>query len=914
MSNLTIPNTNEKSSVQVAVRIRPLNSRENRTELITNIINNTIILTNPDDSEKKNFTFDYVYDYKDTQEIIYNTIGKQVIDNSFKGYNCCIFAYGQTGCFAKDTKIVMIDETNKNIQDIMVGDLILGDDMTPRVVLQLFRGVQKLYKIIPMNNEPEFIVNQDHILVFRKRANKHNNRNHNNNYNDKHVEIVELPLTRYLELTHEEKLNLKCFTKKTKYCHSETEFNINVEPLAEDAFYGFNLSGNGRFIGAGNHVLKNSGKSFTMMGDTTVNPGLIPRICQDLYYSQEKNNNNITYRVELSYLEIYSEEVRDLLKKNNPPGGLKVRQHPEYGPYVENLTQVIVEDYKTIKHLIDQGNKERIVASTLMNNTSSRSHAILTLHLTQIIEENEIKKSREMVSKINLVDLAGSERVESSGVTGVNFKEAVNINKSLSALGLVITKLVAKSRLENGTSQGTSKIFSKTDETRKRNISQIESPRDSSVNSLKSQKKLNYLDPTTTSTNNLNTEDVTYIPFRDSVLTWILKESLGGNSKTYMIATISPSSLNYAETLNTLRYAYNAKQIVNIVKINEDPNDKIIRILKEEIEALKTKIKFSSDTPPDEINKLREELAQREDLMKEKEKSWEQKLIESKNLGDEMRKQLKKEMEEKQSEFIKQLEFVNSEKNQLLTQLEQMKISMLDKESELIETRENYEQRQNNFEKQKILDTAISLQEYYERKIETLKDLQVQKIKELENSYNEKTKELENSYNEKTKELENSQGEKIKELETAQGEKIKELETARDEITKIKLEQHNINNKFTKQHQSQMYEKSQMSKYIQQLQLKNKNFEQELKKLNEKNKDESQDLRIIISDSGTDEQISDKIELEKLIENKKKIFINLKQEYIILQEKYELLRQEYDSLSAKCELLKKKDSTLSENN
>jgi len=181
-----------------------------------------------------------------------------------------------------------------------------------------------------------------------------------------------------------------------------------------------------------------------MLGDTNNNPGLIPRICQALF-DRQPNNNSVSCRVEFSYLEIYSEEVKDLMCKDNHKDKLKVRQHPEYGPYVEGLTQLVVEDYTSIKRLIDQGNKERIVASTLLNNRSSRSHAILTLYFTQIMQQPEIGKPHEVISKINLVDLAGSERVEVSGVTGINFKEAININKSLSTLGLVISKLAGQS-------------------------------------------------------------------------------------------------------------------------------------------------------------------------------------------------------------------------------------------------------------------------------------------------------------------------------------------------------------------------------------------------------------------------------------------------------------------------------------
>ena len=155
-----------------------------------------------------------------------------------------------------------------------------------------------------------------------------------------------------------------------------------------------------------------------------------------------------------------------------------------------------------------------------MNQHSSRSHAIMTIHFTQRTVSNNVKK--EIQSRINLVDLAGSEKVESSGVIGINFTEAISINKSLSALGTVINKLA---EMKSGAKLPDSKLSDK--------------------------KK----------------QDPVHIPFRNSVLTFILKESLGGNSKTYMLAAISPAAINYAESLNTLRYAANAKKIVNTVTV-----------------------------------------------------------------------------------------------------------------------------------------------------------------------------------------------------------------------------------------------------------------------------------------------------------------------------------------------------------
>jgi hypothetical protein len=582
-------NTSEKASVQVAVRIRPINSRELSSDVITDVQNNSVHIKNPTDRKKKNFNFDYAFDYDTPQETIFEHIGEKVISNAYSGYNCCVFAYGQTG----------------------------------------------------------------------------------------------------------------------------------------------------------------TGKSFAMMGSPT-EPGLIPRICQALYERQSNSNGMavgsavISYKLELSYMEIYSEEVRDLLVKQNPVGGLKVRQHPELGPYVEGLSQVLVEDFSTIKKLIDSGNKERVTASTAMNDKSSRSHAIAILYFTQLIDEPSIGKTREVVSKINLVDLAGSERVEMSQVTGINFKEAININKSLSTLGLVISKLAAQSNknvesakvdknvesakvdkkpvLQKVQSNPPYDRYSPTTTKIKPKIghspSQISnrSPSNHSPASSKPSPKTNKksVEPTITE----------HVPFRDSVLTWILKDSLGGNSKTYMLATVSPSALNYNESLSTLRYAHNAKQIVNTVKINEDPSDKLIRVLKSEIEALRMQLATKgsdSTTPAAELKQLKEELAMREELMREKDKSWEQKLSESKRISQETQDLLKKEFLAKQDEYEKKVAAMEaaiaSEREKHIQEVNFMKTNLSDKSS----LEEELAKKQAEFEKGRIVDTAVSLQEYYEKKMDALR-------------------------------------------------------------------------------------------------------------------------------------------------------------------------------------------------
>ncbi|XP_020487900.1 kinesin-like protein KIF1B isoform X4 [Labrus bergylta] len=378
------------ASVKVAVRVRPFNSREmsKDSKCIIQMQGNTTIIANPKAPKEpaKTFSFDYSYWSHTTpedpsfasQNLVYNDIGKEMLQHAFEGYNVCIFAYGQTG----------------------------------------------------------------------------------------------------------------------------------------------------------------AGKSYTMMGKQEEGQeGIIPMLCEDLFekINEEGNKEELSYSVEVSYMEIYCERVRDLLNPKNK-GNLRVREHPLLGPYVEDLSKLAVTSYTDIADLMDAGNKARTVAATNMNETSSRSHAVFTIVFTQKKHDSETDLSTEKVSKISLVDLAGSERADSTGAKGTRLKEGANINKSLTTLGKVISALA---EVDNCTSK--SKKKKKSD----------------------------------------------FIPYRDSVLTWLLRENLGGNSRTAMVAALSPADINYDETLSTLRYADRAKNIKCNAVINEDPNNKLVRDLKDEVSRLK---------------------------------------------------------------------------------------------------------------------------------------------------------------------------------------------------------------------------------------------------------------------------------------------------------------------------------------
>lgn len=364
-------------------------------------------------------------------------------------------------------------------------------------------------------------------------------------------------------------------------------------PLLDNAFQGYN---NCIFA----YGQTGSGKSYSMMGYGK-EIGIIPMICQDMFRRIDEMQSDPTIKctVEVSYLEIYNERVRDLLNPSTK-GNLKVREHPSTGPYVEDLAKLVVGSFQEIENLMDEGNKARTVAATNMNETSSRSHAVFTLMLTQKKFDTETKMEMEKVAKISLVDLAGSERATSTGATGARLKEGAEINRSLSTLGRVIAALadLSTGKKKKGSSQ---------------------------------------------------------VPYRDSVLTWLLKDSLGGNSMTAMIAAISPADINYDETLSTLRYADSAKRIKNHAVINEDANARMIRELKEELALLRSKLgsgtvpggfpagdMYDENTPlekqmvsitgPDGVVKqvskaeIAEQLSQSEKLLTDLNQTWEQKL------------------------------------------------------------------------------------------------------------------------------------------------------------------------------------------------------------------------------------------------------------------------------------------------
>ncbi|XP_062863309.1 kinesin family member 3Cb [Trichomycterus rosablanca] len=297
-------------------------------------------------------------------------------------------------------------------------------------------------------------------------------------------------------------------------------YDYTCKPLIDSVLQGFN----GTIFAYGQ---TGTGKTYTMQG-LPMDPekrGVIPNSFHQIF-TQISRSQNQQYLVRVSYLEIYQDEVRDLLYKDNNKK-LCLKENPDLGVYVKDLSSVVTKNIKEIEHVMNLGNQSRSVGFTKMNEHSSRSHAIfiITIECSEMGVDGE---EHIRVGKLNMVDLAGSERQSKTGAQGQRFKEAAKINLSLSALGNVISALVDGKN--------------------------------------------------------------SHVPYRDSKLTRLLQDSLGGNAKTVIVATIGPTSCHYEETLATLRFANRAKNIKNRPKINEDPKDALLREFQEEIARLRSQL------------------------------------------------------------------------------------------------------------------------------------------------------------------------------------------------------------------------------------------------------------------------------------------------------------------------------------
>eukprot|EP01138_Halocafeteria_seosinensis_P006256 gb/GECG01006397.1/.p1 GENE.gb/GECG01006397.1/~~gb/GECG01006397.1/.p1 ORF type:complete len:893 (+),score=173.61 gb/GECG01006397.1/:1-2679(+) len=318
----------------------------------------------------------------------------------------------------------------------------------------------------------------------------------------------------------DEEQEAKQFTYDIVYDENSTQRSVYEEvgfPLVESVMSGYN----GTMFAYGQ---TGCGKTHTMQGFSKdpEHRGVIPNSFEHIF-ENIKIANDKEFIVQASYIELYNEEIRDLLA-GDPKHKLELKESADKGVYVKDLTQKTVDTVEGMEALMDKGNEHRTVGSTLMNQFSSRSHSIFSI-VIEVGAKREDGSDHITRGKLNLVDLAGSERPSKTGATGARMKEGIKINLSLTALGNVISALVA----------GKHK----------------------------------------------------HIPYRDSKLTRLLQDSLGGNTKTVMLAAVGPADYNYDETLSTLRYANRAKNIKNKPVLNEDPKDALLRQYKEEIEMLR---------------------------------------------------------------------------------------------------------------------------------------------------------------------------------------------------------------------------------------------------------------------------------------------------------------------------------------
>lgn len=345
--------------------------------------------------------------------------------------------------------------------------------------------------------------------------------------------------------------------------------------------------------------------------------------------------------VRVSYMEIYNEEVRDLLGKELNKS-LEVKERSDIGVFVKDLSGYVVHNADDLDNIMKLGNKNRAVGSTLVNIASSRSHAIFSITIESSVTD-ELGEQHVKMGKLQLVDLAGSERQSKTQASGIRLKEATKINLSLSVLGNVISALV------DGKSS--------------------------------------------------------HIPYRNSKLTRLLQDSLGGNSKTLMCATVSPADSNYIETISTLRYAGRAKSIQNFTHVNEEPKDALLRHFQEEIEDLKRQLEeglfevnsCDGDLDEEDVEEDPEDIEIEEN---EKETRRRKEKKKSKDAEQQEKTDAEKELLElKALEHEKALKLAQSEQDQLKAKLQSLENKILVGGENLLE---------KAFNQEKLLESSVA--------------------------------------------------------------------------------------------------------------------------------------------------------------------------------------------------------------
>mmetsp|Transcript_3038 Transcript_3038/g.4455 ORF Transcript_3038/g.4455 Transcript_3038/m.4455 type:complete len:963 (+) Transcript_3038:76-2964(+) len=359
-----------------------------------------------------------------------------------------------------------------------------------------------------------------------------------------------------------------CFEPHTS---QETLYKSFGNSVCKHVFEGYNVS----LFAFGQ---TGSGKSYTIFGTPTAE-GILPRLMKQIYTTIEHSKKSQTprtprdqvktFHVNIALFEIYNEQLRDLFNPTSTK--LKIREYAKT-PFVDGLTTQLCDSYEDMFRYVQEGMKLRTISSTEMNYQSSRAHTIFQVTVTQKMANHSERKSI-----LNIIDLAGSERTYKSNTDGQTLKEGSMINLSLSELGNVINKLAerdAKPKRSSSRSSSRSTSASSTASTSSRHKSRGRTTPRRGTRIPLSPKKVK--------------KD--YINYRNSKLTWLLKDSLSGSSKTIMIATVAPFKKHFSESLSTLRYANRAKDIKTHAKINENTNTKLVAALRSEIENLKKEL------------------------------------------------------------------------------------------------------------------------------------------------------------------------------------------------------------------------------------------------------------------------------------------------------------------------------------
>ncbi|KAH0791028.1 kinesin-like protein KIF3A isoform X2 [Histomonas meleagridis] len=471
--------------------------------------------------------------------------------------------------------------------------------------------------------------------------------------------------------------NPKSFVFNSVFPNNATQkdiYDIAARPIVESVLEGYN----GTIFAYGQ---TGTGKTYTMEGDIKVeeNKGIILHAFDHIFahISKEKNKS---FLVHASFLQIYMEDVTDLL--GDPKKKLHIRQIQEEPIRVLGLSEHIVKNPQETVQVLENGKKNRKTGETSMNRESSRSHSIFTITVEQQDSDGLVR-----VGKLNLVDLAGSERLAKTNATGQTAKEGAKINQSLLALGNVISALVTGSK---------------------------------------------------------------HIAYRDSKLTQLLQDSLGGNSKTVMVATIGPADYNYEETYSTLMYATRARDIKNKPKINEDPKDALLGQLKAQIEALKKQLEErNAGTAGDGIYVGDNEYLKEIEAQHQKQL---QAIMAEKNVNEEQRQKMKEALDQ---EYEKQKQ-TKAESEELKNKIQIMENSVLvggvnlvdkakqqeeeiraneSKKRQLQEEQRRLEEQKKQQEEQMLLveKKSKSLKEEYTSKIQQIKKIRPM-IKEMEES------------------------------------------------------------------------------------------------------------------------------------------------------------------------------------